>query len=50
MLLIVGTALLVLIVGQNIMDIAQKVGHDDKGAGLSQSWTSVLPGILDRLR
>ncbi len=49
-LLIVGTALLVLIVGQNIMDIAQKVGHDDKGAGLSQSWTSVLPGILDRLR
>ncbi|KAK9907651.1 hypothetical protein WJX75_007699 [Coccomyxa subellipsoidea] len=48
-LLTVGTALLVLIVGQNIMDIAQKVGHDDKGADLAQMMTSVLPRLLERL-
>jgi hypothetical protein len=48
-LLTVGTALLVLIVGQNIMDIAQKIGHDDKGADLAQMMTSVLPRLLERL-
>lgn len=49
MLLAVGTALLILIVGQNIMDIAQKVGHDDKGADLAQTMTSVLPRLLERM-
>ena len=48
-LLAVGTALLILIVGQNIMDIAQKVGHDDKGADLAQTMTSVLPRLLERM-
>ncbi|CAL8462945.1 g2479 [Coccomyxa elongata] len=48
-LLVVGTALLVLIVGQNVIDIAQKVDHDDKGVKLAQSATSVLGRLVEGL-
>ena len=49
MLLVVGTALLVLIVGQNVIDIAQKVTHDDKGVKLAASATSVLDRLVEGL-
>lgn len=48
-LLVVGSALLVLIVGQNVIDIAQKVDHDDKGVNLAQSATSVLGRLVEGL-
>lgn len=47
LLLTIGTALLVLIVGQNLIDIFQKVGHSDRGEDLADNVFSVLRRLLE---